>query len=731
MKYLRYILILVQILCLQIVSANDDVTAVKDMLNRIGGDGTSEKFVIRTDSKISADGKETFVIKAEEGKPCIIGSTVSALTTGINWYLNHNAHINISWNQLTVNLKDKELPVPETIEKHICSADYRYYLNYCTFSYSMSVWTWERWEKEIDWMALHGINMPLQIVGLDVVWRNLLVKDLGYTEDEVGKFIAGPCFQAWWGMNNLEGWGGPNPSWWYERQETLARKIVSRQRELGMKPVLPGYSGMVPSDISRKGYKANSQGKWCGFVRPYILDPNTEAFAEIATKYYKRLAEVMGTSEYYSMDPFHEGANTEGINVPAAYKSIADAMISANKYAKWVIQQWQWYGHQYEVLNQVEHDRLIVLDLFSDAHTHFCDYKGHDAVYCALSNFGGRTGLFGRLAKVMNGYFEEKKKHSNVKGIGATCEAIGQAPVLYDALFELPWRSSAPDVSQWLEEYTLARYGKKDENAEKAWKLISSSALNCKTGLQGPHEAVLCARPAWKVKSVSTWGGTDIFYDVNDVADAAFCLLDADLHGDNYECDLIDFTRQALTDYGKYLLEAVDKAKDDVDKTRYYELRNEFLQLILDIDELLNTNENFMLGTWTQMARNIADEAAGTTDADRNWLELDNARTLITTWGARENSEDGGLRDYSYREWGGMMKDFYYKRWKDFFDSYDNGTPEPDWFTMDWKWAHDASLKYNTITKDNPREVAARLLNKYFVAKDNGNVVLRHIYRHI
>ena len=175
-------------------------------------------------------------------------------------------------------------------EKHSTATSYRYYLNYCTFSYSMSTWTWERWQQEIDWMALHGINMPLQIVGLDVVWKKLLTQDLGYTDDEANQFIAGPCFQAWWGMNNLEGWGGKNPDWWYKRQEALAKKILARERELGMQPVLPGYAGMVPSDIAKKGYSANNQGNWCGFVRPYILDPNTQAFADISEKYYARLA---------------------------------------------------------------------------------------------------------------------------------------------------------------------------------------------------------------------------------------------------------------------------------------------------------------------------------------------------------------------------------------------------------------------------------------------------------
>ena len=285
--------------------------------------------------------------------------------------------------------------------------DYRYYLNYCTFSYSMSVWTWERWQQEIDWMALHGINMPLQIVGLDVVWYKLLTEKLNYTTAEANNFIAGPCFQAWWGMNNLQGWGGPNPSWWYERQEQLCGKILSRERELGMDPVLPGYAGMAPSDISSKGYSANNQGNWCTFVRPYILDPNSTAFQTISKLYYEELEKVMGTSTYYSMDPFHEEANTSGIDVPSAYKKIYEAMQSAKSDAKWVIQFWQWSSEQYNVLSQVDQGKLIILDLSSDCSPHFREYNGHDSVYCILPNFGGRTGIFGRLEASINNYYTD------------------------------------------------------------------------------------------------------------------------------------------------------------------------------------------------------------------------------------------------------------------------------------------------------------------------------------
>ena len=704
--------------------------AITSLLNRIGGEGTAERFVVVVDDALASDGRETFVVTSADGKPCIKGSSIVAATTGINWYLNHTAHINLAWNQLTADIASASLPVPTGEETHTCSADYRYYLNYCTFSYSASTWTWDRWQKEIDWMALHGINMPLQIVGLDVVWNNLLTKDLGYTQDEANEFIAGPCFQAWWGMNNLQGWGGKNPAWWYTRQETLAKNILQRERELGMEPVLPGYAGMVPSDIAEKGYTANNQGNWCYFVRPYILDPNSTAFTEIAEKYYARLAEVMGTSTFYSMDPFHEGANTSGIDVASAYKKIGEAMTTANADARWVIQFWQWSSEQYNVLSQVEKGRLIVLDLFSDAHTHFSEYQGHDAVYCMLPNFGGRTGLFGRLTKVMTDFYAQQSSYSNIKGVGATPEAIEQVPVLYDALFELPWRSSAPDPKAWLEEYATARYGTQNADAQEAWELIRNSALCCQTSLQGPHEAVFCARPSLQVQSVSSWGGTSIFYDPQDVARAAHLLSGANLTGENYSYDLTDFTRQALTDYGNYLLEAINAASSDADKSVYQTRRDAYLSLMLDIDSLLCTNSNFMLGRWTQMARSIADEAEGTTEADRQWLELDNARTLITTWGPESASEWGGLRDYSYREWGGMMKDFYLPRWKAFFANRDNGAALPtSWFSNDWAWAHNASLSYSNVPTGSTADVASALLKKYFLAVGAADSADLYLYR--
>ena len=342
MRHIKLWVLFGLLCCIQpLLAQTGNITAIQALLNRIGGEGTAERIAVAIDPSLAHNGKETFVITAKEGKPFVKGSTSLAVTTGINWYLNHYAHTNLTWNRLQADLSKVIFPLPQEEEHHVCTADYRYYLNYCTFSYSMAFWTWERWQQEIDWMALHGINMPLQIVGTDVVWRNLM-KELGYSDEQIAKYVAGPGFQAWWLMDNLEGWGGPNPDWWYARQEQLAKQINGRMRDLGIEPVLPGFSGQVPSAAyighGTESLGAAPTGRWCYFTRPDFMQPTNPRFDEVAERYYHHLNQVMGPSQYYSMDLFHEGgAAPQGVDALTSYKKVAEAMLKENAEAKWVI----------------------------------------------------------------------------------------------------------------------------------------------------------------------------------------------------------------------------------------------------------------------------------------------------------------------------------------------------------------------------------------------------------
>ena len=741
--------------------------AVTDMLDRIGGKGASELFVTVVDEGLSTDGNDLFVITNHSGKPCIKGNNMLAITTGLNWYLNHYAHVNLTWNNMTTDLSAVELPVPANDEVHRCSADYRYYLNYCTFSYSMAFWTWERWQQEIDWMALHGINMPLVLVGLETVWRDVLT-EMGYSKSEINEFVAGPGFMAWFAMNNLEGWGGTgagmngNPDWWYERQGNLCRRILAAMREYGMKPVLPGYSGMVPNSMRNKKPSWNiiESGMWAGgYTRPDILSPaDTKNFAYMSELYYRHLKKLMGTSEFYSMDPFHEGGVPTGqVSIKAVYNGVMKAMddyaMTAEELSalgiekpKWVVQYWQNLPNAtaFASVPLENPDRFVALDLFSDGNPNWSGnhYAGHDFIYCMLHNFGGRTGLHGRVAKTISGYYAALKR-GNMRGIGATPEGIETNPMLYDMLFELPWRAEEPAPEEWLRTYTYNRYGVDSKDAHTAWVKLLNSVHNCTVdGQQGTTEPVILARPAWTVNSVSSWSKSAIYWDVQDVLSAADLLLSLQnvpqSSEPNYSYDVVDVVRQSMVDFAYYLLPEIKNAYNKRDIAEYERLYKLFLQLMLDVDTLLSTDTNFTLGRWTTMARDVTDEAEGTTVADKNWMEW-NARTQVTVW----SKTDSNLHDYSNRCWSGLIKDYHYQRWKMFFEN-NGAAPSGGWFTaFERPW----TLNFTDYVYDNRASgadavaTAKATFNNYFgvlggsyyfpygVTRDASAVVTDEAYR--
>lgn len=696
--------------------ASHNPSQVTALLDRVGGEGTSARIETSVDKSLAKNGKDVFVISSKKGKPYIQGSTVSALTTGIGWYLNHYVHVNLTWNNLTTDLSAVEFPIPAAEEKRVCNADYRYYLNYCTYSYSMAFWTRERWEQELDWMALRGINLPLALVGTDVVWKNVL-EEYGYSREEIDQFVAGPGFQAWWLMSNLEGWGGPNPDWWYQRQENLCKFILARMRELGMDPVLPGYGGILPSNAAEKmGVAAMDQGTWCaGFQRPSFLLSTDKRFEDIAQIYYKHLEKVMGKSKYYSMDPFHEGGCTDGVNLQEAYHTIYAQMQKHSPESKWVIQSWG-ENPRPEALDTIPKGGFLVLDLYSDGLANWeKGYDGHDFVWTMIHNFGGKTGMHGRFEPMLETYYDALERFPNdVKGIGATPEGLETCPILYDLLFELPWMTRE-DGKDWIRRYSEARYGVKSEAMEQGWDIIARSVLNCPTPMQDV-EAVICARPSLDVQRVSGWGTCEIYHDITKVREAAAWMIkekDRFKGNPNYEHDLADVVRQTLTDSTYYLIKDIAASYRRKDMASFRKQSETFLGVLRDLDRLLSQIDIFKLENWTESARNVCDEIPGTTEADRDWMEW-NARTLITLWGPEESAEKGKLHDYSSRQWGGFLNDFYLARWEMFFKALEEGRTitSQEWFKWEEAWTHGKTI--TKVPDEDPVAIAEELFNKYF-----------------
>ena len=752
--------VLVGLLCT--VALGAFANPADDLLNRIDKGAAakfktvlvkSDKDFFEIDQARTRKGNSTSAAsKSAAGKnnPIIIrGNSWVNIAVGINWYLKHHAGIHISWNNMNVKLP-AVLPAVKQKERHETDLKLRYNFNYCTFSYTMAFWDWNRWQKEIDWMALHGINMPLAAVGTECVWHNMLLK-LGYSEEEVGKFIAGPAFLAWWEMNNLEGWGGPLPLGWYKQQETLQKKILARMKEMGMKPVLPGYCGMVPHDAKQKlGLNVTDAGRWNSYQRPANLSPTDSRFAEIADLYYKELTRLYGKSDYYSMDPFHESGNDAAVDYGKAGEALMSAMKRANPHAIWVVQGWNENPRPQMIANLKVGD-LLVLDLFSESRQNFKDfctgentsgtgkkdfstskkegiYGKHQWLFCLLENFGGNVGLHGRMDQLLNNFYLATGKkdtpkqensslltlHSSLKGWGFTMEGSENNPVMFELMSELPWRAEKITKEDWIREYCYARYGVHDATIEKAWILLAQSIYNCPKGniQQGTHESIFCARPSLNSYQVSTWSLMSNYYDPEDTRQAAILLTSvAEKYrgNNNFEYDLVDICRQALADQGrKQYLKAMADYKS-FSRQEFKKDSNRFLKMILLQDKLLGTRQEFRLGHWIEEARNL-----GKTAEEKDLYEW-NARVQITTWGNRICADNGGLHDYGHKEWQGLLKDFYYLRWSTFMKSLASqlslqNTPQIDWYGLEEPWTLQKS-PYSSKAEGSPIDVAKEVID--------------------
>lgn len=618
------------------------------------------------------------------------------------------------------------LPAVPQKERHETDLKYRYNFNYCTYSYTMAFWDWDRWEKEIDWMALHGINLPLAVVGADVVWYNVLTK-LGYTKDEINEFIAGPAFQGWWLMNNLEGWGGPNPDSWYKQRETLQKQILKRMREYGIRPVLPGYSGMVPHNAKeRLGLNVSDPGLWCGYRRPAFLQPTDPRFNEIADLYYKEMSRLYGKAVFIAMDPFHEGGNVAGVDLNAAGQAIWGAMKKANPKAVWVAQAWQANPRQKMIENLPAGD-LIVLDLFAESRPQWGDpestwyrkegFGKHDWLYCMLLNYGGNVGLHGKMKHVIDEFYKAKTSSfgKTMKGVGMTMEGSENNPVMFELLCELPWRPARFDKDEWLKNYTVARYGKADKAVQDAWLLLSNTIYNCpaKNTQQGTHESVFCGRPDYDVYQVSSWSEMEPYYKPEDIIRAAGIMLSAADRfkgNNNFEYDLIDIVRQAVAEKGRLVYPIMIDAYKAGEKELFAASSQRFLDLILLQDKLLAARPEFKVGTWIEKARNL-----GTTPEEKDLYEW-NARVQVTTWGNRVAADEGGLRDYAHKEWNGLLRDFYYNRWKVWIDRQKaqlNGAPVKaiDFYAIEEPWTKQTN-PYSSQAEGDVIEVAKEVYAK-------------------
>lgn len=620
----------------------------------------------------------------------IKGSSGVALCRGFYDFVRENGCGIVSWtgsritppaNMEACTTREVVSPVP-----------HHYYFNVVTYGYTLPYWDWARWEREIDWMALHGVDMPLALVANEAITERVW-KKLGLTDEEISSYFVGPAHLPWMRMGNISGVDSPLPKEWHQCQIALQHKILKRMKELGMSPICPAFAGFVPKAIKRLYPNVTlTETEWAGFHN-WMLSPEDELFHTIGKMFIEEWEKEFGENKYYIADSFNEmeipfppKGQPERYSLLASYgDKVYRSIRDGNPKAVWVMQGWM-FGYQrdiwgYETLqalvSKVPDDKMLLLDLAVDyseciwkngANWDF--YKGFynkPWVYSVIPNMGGKSGMTGILPFYANGQLKalNSPNRGRLDAIGMAPEGFENNEVVYELFTQAAWSDKEIDVNRWLENYSRCRYGSYPAELASFWSEMQQSVYGSFTD---------SPRFNWQSRpGRSRKGGfndNEHFYKGIE----QLCPLALKMKGNAlFEADFEEWASQYAGARAQAVTAIIEKAYTDKDTARATLYEGRFVKLLQGIDALLAGHPAYDMQHWIDFARNqgAGDKAL----ADKYEA---NARRIVTIWGPP-------VDDYSARIWSGLIRDYYLPRWQHYFAQKKSGTPF-DFATWERGW---------------------------------------------
>lgn len=696
-----------------------------------------KQFVVETIA--ATDGKDVFEIAPGTGGKIVLrGNNTLSQCVAFNHYLKYTAHVHVSWYaDAPVAVPAKLPPVTETIRRETKLKD-RFFLNYCTFGYTMPWWNWRKWERLIDWMALNGVNMPLAQGGTEAVWQKVW-QSYGLTDDEIRRdFFTGPAHLPWNRMANIDNLDSPLPQSYIDGQLALTKRIVERERTLGMKPILPAFAGHVPVALKRikPGVKLTELEPWPGFdcsTATHFIDPGDPLIREIQMKFLSEQERLLGTDHLYGTDPFNEmkPPSLEPAYLAGVAASIYQSMAQADASAVWVQMAWTFADGMWTpprlkaMIDAVPKGRMVLLDYYcegSELYPRFDKFFGAPTIWNYLGNFGGNTHLVAPLNKVNQRITQamNDSKFPNLSGVGATLEGLNNQ-YAYEFVLERAWSGRECDLKAWFLDNARAHCGGSDPAVEEAWEILRTKVLVDDTETIGGHGVIFQTVPRLVSNARRGYCNPSISYSNADLIAAWSKLLAAGpaaRANPSYQFDLAEITRQAIGNSAQRIREQMLDAYNRRDASAFKQLAAHFMEMGRDLDRFLGCRLEFLLGTWINDARSWGKDAAEADYYERN------ARQLVSTWAKR----DSNLTDYSSRCWNGMLSDYYLGRWNMYLkmiaDDLDGKVSEPKCFTdmeeamkdFEWKWAQSNGPKFQAKPKGNVFKQSKALFEKYATA---------------
>ena len=607
-----------------------------------------------------------------DGILTVEGTSAIALTKGFYDYVLAGGYGISSWTADRLALPEV-LPESPRVEKTSPFRNHLFY-NVCTYGYTSPFWGWEQWEHELDWLALHGFDMPLSPIAgeaiLARVWRSL-----GLSDEEIGQYFTGPGHFPWMRMGNMTRVDGGMSQEWFDAQIALEHRILDRMRDLGMDPVFQGFAGFVPKAVAEHFPGTELiVTQWAGH-ESYMLNPADKLFSVIGTAFIREWEKEFGPGKYYLIDsfneldiPFGEQGSQERFDKLAQYSStIYKSLAAANPDAVWVMQGWM-FGYQRDIwdpesvrglLSGAPDNRMAVIDLAVDYNEfvwrsekswdYLHGFYGKDWIWSTVPNFGGRTALKGQLDFYLNGHLEALGAPSkgHLTGFGSSPEGVENNEILYELISAAGWSSERIDLDAFLAAYTAARYGSAPDALMDFWKELRQSVY---ANFTNNARFLWQQRPAYHRGETMQING-HYFRGIE-----SFLSQSRRFKGNKaYEADAIQYAALYLAAKADYLLKQANWALVAGDRKVAAKKVKKLYRILLDMDTLLESHPILRMQRWLDLAQAFATSPE---EAEQFRKE---ARRLVSTWSGPT------LHDYSSRVWSGLIRDYYLPRLKHYY----------------------------------------------------------------
>lgn len=636
--------------------------AVRELAERVAGAGFAGRLAIRWDPGLGRG----FRHRVRDGRLELTASDPVSACAGLHDHLRQQHGTAVHWPTRT----PLDVPLVAEAPERTVRARVRdqYMLNFCTFSYSTAHWSWPDWEREIDWMALHGVTMPLALTGHEAVLADVY-RRFGCDDETILGFLGEPLYLPFQYMGCRDGHRVQLTADDLERRARLGRRIIERMRSLGMTPVLPGFTGHVPQSLAPD---ASRPRRWQDNTT-WFLDPGDARFARLATEVVRVQQERFGAVTHIASDPFIETPPAdEDDDFPTRVAGqLVRGFRDAEPDAVWVLQAWPFaYQADYwtrervrAFLDAVPHDALYVLDLWAEhapVWPRQDGFAGRTWQWCGLLNFGGRSDAVADLPRARDQFEAALASPRPPAGLGLTMESIHHNGVFFELLADLAW-GDQPDLDAWGRRFAADRYGRRDDRLEDAWSGLLATIYDARGRPIFPEtfHGVLMRRPtlAWIDDPAALRRDVESqrWFDADRFARSWRLLVDVldddpALAAGPLGLDLVELAQAACSRIADELVVRIAEQPDPARRRSFAER----LSAELDgFDELFATRAESRLDTWEDAAARAA--ADGVDPAEL----VGSARRLVTSWNETPRTT---LEDYSGRLWRGLVGGHYNRR---------------------------------------------------------------------